>query len=77
MANIVINTTPEEQEAVLDALRKLQGVVVPLSRVVGITGLTYSKVRYVVMDLEDAGKIKRIKAKEFNKHYVRYMYEVL
>lgn len=77
MAKILVTTTLAEQEKVLEALRAFEGEVVALSRIAKITNMTYSKVRYVIMDLEEAKKVDRIKVKEFNKHYIRYMYKVL
>lgn len=77
MANIVVTTTLEEQEKVLEALRQYEGEVIALSKIAKMTGMTYSKVRYVVMDLEEAKRIERIVVKAFNKHYIRYMYKVL
>lgn len=87
MAQINIVTTPEEQEIVLKAIATLSGQTVSGQTVSGQTvavsdiakkaGLNQNRVRYVITDLEEAGKIKRIPTKAFNKHYIRYSYEVL
>lgn len=77
MANIVINTTHEEQSIVIEAIRKLQGKTVAVSAIAKEAGMNPNRVRYVITDLEDAGKVKRIPSKAFNKHYIRYSYEVL
>ena len=42
-----------------------------------MAGMNQSRVRYVITDLEEAGKIKRVPVKAFNVHYIRYKYEVL
>lgn len=77
MAQINIITTETEQVSVLEAIRKLSGKTVAVSAIAKEAGMNKNRVRYVVSDLEEAGKIKRIPTKAFNKHYIRYMYEVL
>lgn len=79
MAQINIVTTPEEQEIVLKAIATLSGqtVAVAVSDIAKKAGLNQNRVRYVITDLEEAGKIKRIPTKAFNKHYIRYSYEEL
>lgn len=77
MAQINIVTTPEEQAIVLKAIATLSGKTVAVSDIAKKAGLNQNRVRYVITDLEEAGKIKRIPTKAFNKHYIRYSYEVL
>jgi len=77
MAQINIVTTPEEQEIVLKAIATLSGQTVAVSDIAKKAGLNQNRVRYVITDLEEAGKIKRIPTKAFNAHYIRYAYEVL
>ena len=76
MAQINIVTTPEEQEIVLKAIATLAGQTVSVSDIAKKAGINQNRVRYVITDLEEAGKIKRIPTKAFNKHYIRYKYEV-
>lgn len=77
MAQINITTTKSEQNCVLEAIRKLSGRTVAVSAIAKEAGMNQNRVRYIISDLEEAGKIKRIPTKAFNEHYVRYMYEVL
>lgn len=77
MAQINITTTESEQDCVLEAIRKLSGKTVAVSAIAKEAGMNQNRVRYVVSDLEEAGKIKRIPTKAFNEHYIRYRYEVL
>ena len=77
MAQINIITTVEEQERVLEAIKKLQGQTVAVSAIASMAGMNPNRVRYVITDLLDAGKIKREASKAFNKHYIRYKYEVV
>lgn len=77
MAQINIVTTTEEQAKVLQAIKTLQGQTVAVSAIAKEAGLNQNRVRYVVTDLLDSGKIKREPTKAFNKHYIRYKYEVV
>lgn len=77
MAQIVIKTTEEEQQKVLIAIRKLQGETVPVSKIAQEAKMNPNRVRYVIADLLEAGKIKREATKAFNKNYIRYKYEVI
>ena len=76
MALIIINTTPEEHEQVLSALKELVDKTVAVSEIARKAGMNPNRVRYVISDLVDAGRILRIPTKAFNKHYVRYKYEI-
>lgn len=77
MAQITITTRPEEQDAVLQAIKELNGKVAAVSTIARMTGLLQSRVRYAIQDLVDAGRIRKVPHKAFNKHYVRYSYEVI
>ena len=77
MAQINITTTEEEQNCVLEAIKKISGKTVAVSAIAKEAGMNQNRVRYVVSDLEEAGKIKRVPTKAFNEHYIRYRYEVL
>lgn len=77
MAQINIITTAEEQAKVLQAVKKLQGQTVAVSLIAKEAGMNQNRVRYVITDLLEAGKIKREATKAFNKNYIRYKYEVL
>jgi len=77
MAQINIITTEEEQNKVLEALKPLTKKTVAVAVIARAAGLPQNRVRYVLSDLVDAGKIKRIPTKVFNERYRRYAYEVL
>lgn len=77
MAKITVETSAEEQEKVMVALKSLEDQVVPVSTVAQHAGLGPSRTRYVIMDLIDQGRIERVPCKAFNKHYVRYKYKIL
>ena len=77
MAKIIIETTKEEQDKVLNVIKSLDGEVTPVSTIATMAGLSASRTRYVLIDLIEADKIDRIAHKAFNRHYVRYKYIVL
>jgi predicted transcriptional regulator len=77
MAQFKVETTSEEQAAVLEALKEIGEATVPVRVIAEKVGMGQSRVRYVLIDLMDAGKIERIASKAFNKHYVRYAYKII
>lgn len=77
MAKINVVTTTEEQAAVLQAIKEIAGTVTPVSKIADLAGLKQSRARYAILDLIEAGKIEKVPHKAFNKHYVRYSYNVL
>lgn len=77
MPKITIETTAEEQEAVLKAIKSLDGQVVAVRVIAEEAGLPQSRARYALVDLIEAGKVAREASKAFNKHYVRYSYKII
>ena len=77
MAQINVVTTKEEQETVLQALKTIDGAVAPVSKIASVAGMRDSRVRYALIDLVDANRIEKVAHRAFNKHYVRYSYNVL
>jgi len=77
MAKFTIETTPEEQEAVLEALKKFEGHTVPVRAIANMAGMVQSRARYAILDLIEAGKVARVPTKAFNEHYIRYTYKIL
>lgn len=77
MAQITVVTTKEEQDAVLHVLRELNGEVTPVSKIAALAGLRQSRARYAIIDLLDAGLIEKVPHRAFNKHYVRYSYNII
>jgi DNA-binding IclR family transcriptional regulator len=76
MAQINIVTTAEEQDKVLAVLRQLNGATAPVSQIAKHAKLNPNRVRYIIADLCDAGKVAKVPTKAINKHYIRYSYEV-
>lgn len=77
MAQISVVTTQEERAVVLQVLKELNGAVTPVSKISTLSGLKQSRVRYVILDLIEAGCVEKIPHRAFNKHYVRYSYNIL
>ena len=77
MPKITITTTQEEQERVLEAIKVFQGQTVSVAAIATHAGMNQNRVRYVVADLLEAGKVVRLATKAFNKNYMRYRYEIV
>lgn len=77
MAQINVVTTKEERDVILQVLKDLNGDVTPVSRIATLAGLKQSRARYAILDLIEAGIVEKVPHRAFNKHYVRYSYNVL
>ncbi len=77
MAKFSIETTPEEQEAVIEVLKMYEGQTVPVRVIAVKAKMPQSRARYAILDLVEAGKIARVPTKAFNTHYIRYTYKIL
>ena len=77
MAQINVVTTREERLAVLKVLLDLRGAVTPVATIAQYAKLKPSRARYAIIDLIDAGCIEKVPHRAFNKHYVRYSYNVI
>lgn len=76
---IDVVTTPEEQDTVYKAIVDIvskedcsKGISV--SRIAKKAHMSTNRVRYVVDDLVDNGRIERFPVKAYNEHYIRYGY---
>lgn len=77
MASINIITTPEEQEVVLKALATVEGQTLSVTKIARLAKLNPNRVRFIILDLVDAGKVERIPTRAINSHYIRYSYKVV
>jgi len=76
MAKFEIITTPEEQAIVLKAIAAFKNQTIAVSAIAKKANMNPNRVRYVITDLEEAGKIERVPTKAFNSHYIRYSYKI-
>lgn len=81
MAKFEINTTVEERQRVVGAIRRLNkdepGKAMPISKVAKAAGMSDHRTRYALVDLEEAGYIDKIAILSYNKHYTRYRYDIV
>ena len=77
MASINIKIYEHEKQAVLKVLRKKQGVTISVSKIGELAKINRNRTRFIIEDLIEEGRLKRIPTKKFNDKYIRYSYEVL
>ena len=77
MAKIEIKTTKEEQQQILQVIKQCEGRTISVASIARLAELNPNRVRFIIMDLVENNKIKRIPTKAFNKHYIRYKYEII
>lgn len=77
MKKLYTEIRPEEKEAIIEAIRTINGQVSSVASVAKIAGMNPNRARFVVDELQEENKIARKVAKRYNEHYVRYTYEVV
>jgi len=77
MASINIVIHEHEKQAVLKALKEKQGITISVSKIAELAKLNPNRTRFIIEDLIEEGRLKRITTKKFNDRYIRYSYEVL
>lgn len=77
MAKFIIETTSEEQSKVLNMLKLYEGEELSARTIADAICMSKSRVRYILQDLVDAGKIERVATKAYNNHYIRYSYRII
>lgn len=77
MASINIVIHEHEKQAVLKALKEKQGITISVSKIAELAKLNPNRTRFIIEDLIEEGRLKRIPTKKFNNKYIRYSYEVL
>ena len=77
MAKFIIETSSTEQEKVLQALKQINGAAASVATIAKGAELPRSRVRYALVDLEDSGRIEKVPVRAFNRHYIRYAYNIL
>jgi len=77
MASINIVIHEHEKQAVLKVLSKKQGVTISVAKIGELAKINPNRTRFIIEDLIEEGRLKRIPTKKFNDKYIRYSYEVL
>lgn len=76
MASINIVIHEHEKQAVLKVLKEKQGVTISVSKIAELAKLNPNRTRFIIEDLIEEGRLKRIPTKKFNERYIRYCYEI-
>ena len=74
---IKIKLTSVEKEEVVLGLRKAKGSTISVAKFAKGLNMNPNRVRFVIDELIEEGRIEKIITKEFNEHYRRYKYKVI
>lgn len=69
-------TTKEERDHLLDTVRNFHDREVAVSTLSHFSGMTQTRVRYVLDDLIAEGRIDKVPTRSINARYMRYKYLV-
>lgn len=77
MATINIKINPDEKDALVEVIRKVQGETIAVSKLAKLAGFNPNRTRFIVEELLQDGRIDRTITKQFNDQYKRYSYKVV
>lgn len=77
MASINVKIFPEEKTIMLKAIRKNKSKTISVAKLAKEAGQNPNRARFIIGELLEEGKIRRVPTKAFNERYIRYSYEVL
>lgn len=66
-----------EKRNMLRAIKQSKGKVISVAKLAAIIKMNPNRARWVIEELIDEGKVKKVQAKAFNEKYIRYTYEVI
>lgn len=77
MANITVKISEAEKKVMLKTIKASKGATISVAKLAREASQNPNRARFVIDELVDDGKIKRVVTKSFNARYIRYSYEVL
>lgn len=77
MATINVKIHQHEKDELLKVIKKNKGVTISVAKLAQQAGQNPNRARFVIDELLDDGKIKRVPTKNFGTKYIRYSYEVV
>jgi DNA-binding Lrp family transcriptional regulator len=77
MATISVKIYPEEKDKVVDAIKRQRDKTVSVAAIAKAAGFNPNRTRFIIDELLEEGRIKRVPTKVFNPRYIRYSYEVI
>lgn len=76
MANIPLNIKEYEKINVLNAVRLLKDKATSVDKIASMTDISSNRVRFVIEDLLDEGRLFREVVKNYGPRYIRYKYSI-
>lgn len=73
---IVIEISEQEKLEVMKLMKKFEGVPVSIAKIAESGDLNPNRTRFVVSDLVEEGRLKKILVKDYGPHYRRYAYTI-
>lgn len=77
MASVNVKIFPHEKEKLVAVINKHKGKTMSVAALAADAGFNPNRTRFIIEELLQDGRIKRIPTKAFNARYIRYSYEVI
>lgn len=77
MASINVKIYKEEKDRIVVVIGSMKGKTVSVAAIATAAGYNPNRTRFIIEELVQEGRIKKVPTKSFNKKYIRYSYEVV
>lgn len=77
MATLKITISETEKLQLLESVKMHKNKMVSVSTIAKAAGLNPNRSRFIMEELIEEGKVRKVIAKKFNDHFIRYFYEVV
>lgn len=77
MVNVKVVIHEHEKEAMLKVIKKNKGATVSVAKLASQARFNPNRSRFIIEELLQEGKIKRVPTKAFGPRYIRYSYEIV
>lgn len=77
MAIINVKIEESEKTSMIKAIKKHKGKTISVAKLAQEAGQNPNRARFVISELLEEGRIKRVTTKTFNDRYIRYAYDII
>lgn len=77
VATVNVKIHQHEKDKMLQIIKKNKGKTISVAKLAEQAGFNPNRSRFIIEELIDDGKVKKVPTKQFNERYVRYTYEVI
>lgn len=78
MASVTVKIHQQEKDKLVSIIRtKCKDKTISVTKIASLAGFNPNRTRFIIEELLEEGRIRRVVTKQYNERYVRYKYEVI